>query len=443
MVPRTPAAERRTSRSSGQALPAALGLLLAGAATMVALFGAGQVTVAKQRLVDTADAAAWSAGLWRARVLNYHAYSNRAILANEVAIAQAVTLLSWARYFETLAENAATIASVFPPARAVLEGVEQAAEYARQAAELAAEIEIPARGAEAVGYKEILQLSQEILHLSAHGFGLSMVAAEVARANRRDAFAWVLPEATDPWRDFTRRADTVDERRRFADLVVASLDPFTSGPRSADVPDLPSLPCVDQVRLRKRGGTVLSDTLDRWEAADTVSLHLPSIRGLRCRGREAVPLGWGAAEAGRELGDVVLNPGDVGINPLAVALAGSDIASISGYAGITRVRELDHDRLADTRFPTSRVAVLAREPASSVGTAATRGLAAGRVLVAERFAGDGTPRLWALSAAQVYFRRPAHAPARIEYASLFSPYWQVRLVEPLAAERAAAMAHVR
>jgi len=441
MTPRMPLRAGFRRRRSGLVLPAALGLLLVGAAAAFVLFGAGQVTLAKQRLTDTADAAAWSAGLWRARVLNYHAYANRAILANEVAIAQAVTLLSWAKYFETVAENAATIASVFPPARAVLEAVEQAAEYARQAAELAAEIEIPARGAEAVGYKEILQLSQEILQLSAHGFGLSMVAAEVARANRRDAFAWVLPDVADGWRDFTRREETVEERRRFADLVIASLDPFTAGPRSADLPDLPSLPCIDQTRLRKRGGTVLSDTLDRWEAADTMSLHLPSLRGLRCRSREAVPLGWGAAEAGRTVGDLVENGGDVGLNPMAVELAGRDIASISGYAGITRIRELDYDRLAETRFPTVRVAVLARQSAATVDTAAARGFAAGRVLAHDRFAGS-PPRLWALSAAQVYFRRPADAPARIEFASLFSPYWQVRLVEPIEAERAAALAHV-
>lgn len=430
-------------RPGGQVLPAALGLLLAGALTLFVVFGAGQVVVAKQRVTDTADAAAWSAAVWRARVLNYQAYANRAILANEVAIAQAVTLLSWVKYFETLAENAATIATVFPPARAVLEAVEQAVEYARQAAEYAAEIEIPARGAQGYGYKEILQVSQEILNLSAGGFGLSMVAAEVARANHRDAFAFVLAEQDDPWRHFTRREETIDDRRRFADLVVASLDPFTAGPRSADVPDLPSLPCLDDIRLRKRGATTLSDTLDRWEAVDTVSLHLPTLRGLRCRGREAVPLGWGAAEAGEAYGEVVGTAGDVGINPVANELAADEMASIRGYAGITRIRELDYERLNDRRFPTTRVAVLAREPASAIGTAHARGLAAGRLLLQDRFAGEGAPRVWALSAAQVYFRRPPDAPARIEFASLFSPYWQARLVAPTAAERAQAWAHVR
>ena len=79
---------------SGQALVIALGLLLAGGALLFVMFSAGQATAAKQRLVDTADAAAWSTGLWRARVMNYHTYSNRAIVAQKAAIAQAVTLLA-------------------------------------------------------------------------------------------------------------------------------------------------------------------------------------------------------------------------------------------------------------------------------------------------------------------------------------------------------------
>jgi hypothetical protein len=58
---------------AGQSLLIALGLLFAGALAMFMMFSAGQVAATKQRLTDTADAAAWSAALWRARVLNYHA----------------------------------------------------------------------------------------------------------------------------------------------------------------------------------------------------------------------------------------------------------------------------------------------------------------------------------------------------------------------------------
>jgi len=430
-------------RQTGQSLMIALGLLLVGGAMLFTMFSAGQVAAAKQRLVDTADAAAWSAGLWRARVLNYHAYANRAIIANEVAIAQAVTLLAWAKYFESLARNASLIGPFVPPAEPILIGVLEAATLARESAETAARIEIPARGAEAVGYKEILATSQELLHLSTQGFGLSMVAAEIARANDPDFFAWVLPDATQSWQTFTQRGESPEARRRFADLVLASLDPFTSGPRSEDIRTPIPSPCLNLMRLRKRGATTLSDDLDRWESVDTLSFHRRGLRGLRCRETEALPLGWGAVETGTTLSAVTGTAGEIDINPAANALASTAITSVGGYAGIARVRELNYERLANTAFPTSSLAVIARERAADVPTAAHLRLASGRMQPADVFPGDDAPQLWALSAAEVYFRRPPDAPPRREYASLFNPYWQVRLVAPSPSQRASALSYVR
>jgi hypothetical protein len=428
-------------RQAGQVLVMAIGLLLAGGALLHVVFSAGQVVAAKQRLVDTADAAAWSAALWRARVLNYHAYANRAIVANEVAIAQATTLLAWSSYFERLTRNAAEVGTVLPPARAVLEGVAEAALLARESAEIAARLEITARGAEGVGYRAILQASQEILQLSTQGFGASMVAAEIARANDPSTFAWVLPDVTASWVGFTRRADGDADRRRFADLVVASLDGFTAGPRSGDLGL--SVPCVPLPVLRKRGSTVLSGDLQRWEAVDTLSVHVSRFRGFRCRDAEVLPLGWGAAEAGVADGlpDGLARP--TSENPAAERLAAASMTRIGSYSGLASPRELDYERLGDGRFPTAPLAVIARRPGETVATSMARGLAAGRMVPPDAFAGDGAPRLWALSAAEVYFRRPVDAPERLEYASLFNPYWQVRLTAPTAAQRATALGYVR
>ena len=38
-------------------------------------------------------------------------------------------------------------------------------------------------------------------------------------------------------------------------------------------------------------------------------------------------------------------------------------------------------------------------------------------------------RMTTVATAEIYFRRPPQPLERIEYASLYSPYWQVRLVE--------------
>lgn len=404
----------------GQALVLALGLLVLGAVSLRLLMESGQLTVSRQRLVDTADAAALSAATWRARVLNFHAYSNRAIIANEVAIAQAVTLVAWAGYFETLTRNSAAFAAYLPPVEPLLTVAAEAAALSAQVSRTTAAIEIPARGAPNVGYKSLLQGAQEVMHLSSLGFALNMVTAEVARASDPSHFAWVLPDPLQAWSGFTARATDAPDRQRVADLMRASLDPFVGGTRSEDIhTPIPSL-CLNLMRLRKRGVTTLSDDLDRWEAVDTLSFHLRRLSWFRCREREALPLGWGAAEAGEPFNAVTTTSGELMLNPTGRQLAGESMFSESGYEGIARLRELNYEALANTQFPLGRLAVVARRDPGSINQ-----------------------RLWAMSAAEVYFRRPPSAPARTEYASLFNPYWQARLAAPSAAERALALTQVK
>ena len=404
----------------GQALVLALGLLLLGVLALRLLFESGQYTAARQRLLNTADAAALSAATWRARVLNFHAYSNRAIIANEVAIAQAVTLLAWSQYFETLTRNASALGAYWPPAEPVLSAVAEAAHLAAESARLTAELEIPARGAPSLGYKSLLQTSQEVMHLSSLGFALNMVTAEVARASDATHFAWVLPELAPSWSGFTARAEEGPARARVAALVRASLDAFVSGPRSEDIHTPIPSPCLNLNRLRKRGVTTLSDALDRWEAVDTLSFHLRRLSWFRCREREALPLGWGAAEAGTAQGGVISEGGEILLNPAARQRASEALWSHSQFDGIARVRELNYESLASTEFPTARLAVMARTVPP----------------------GGASGRMWALAAAEVYFQRPPGAPVRTEYASLFNPYWQARLVAPSLTERAQALQEV-
>ncbi len=456
-------------RVRGQALVLCLVLLFAGVVGFYFMFSTAQVSSTRHRLNNAADAAAWSSALWRARVMNYHAYANRAIVAQEVAIAQAVTLVSWARYFETFTTTASVLATPYPPVASVLAVSADLARTARVLTEEAAAEEILARN----GYKALLATSQEVMHRAVDTFGLGAVANEIARANDRRFFAFALPEDGD-FGSITRRW-TGDDRLRLKGVVDESLDRFVTGPRGMDLTLylLPSL-CFGNLaagpgkwfqELHKRGGTVMAPELERWEAADTMSLHdwwprrglLGVFRG--CREVESMPIGWGAAQASGaddfaaqasggatgSGGELLANPGDVRDNPAATSLAEAGMVSgayggFGAYSGIASVRDLDYATLANPRFPISRVAVLARAEGEDVRTANVLNVGVGRLRLAENYAGR---RLWSLSAAEVYFRRPAGAPERLEYASLYSPYWQVRLVEPSAAQRAVAEGYVR
>ncbi|MCL4746495.1 MAG: hypothetical protein KJZ83_13930 [Burkholderiaceae bacterium] len=455
---RTPQARH----DAGQALVLCLLVLVAAVLGLYFLFGTAQVSSTRHRLNNAADAAAWSAALWRARVLNYQAYANRAVIAQEVAIAQAVTLASWARYFETFTGTAAAISAAYPPVSAVLS---VSADLARTASLLAAQTateEIAARDA----YKRLLALSQDVLQRSADTFALGAVANEVARANDRRFFAFALPD--DDTGVPTRRYEGAD-RERLGALVDASLDAFVRGPRGLNLTLwlLPSLCFGNPIagpdawfhELHKRGGTVMTPEFERWEAGDTLSLHgwrprsglFGAFRG--CRRYEALPLGWGGVEAPgldeqgvpASAGGFLANPGDVRHNAMAAGLAEAEMlehasSRSTGFSGIAEVRDLDYAALANPRFPRSAVAVLARAEGHDTRTANVLNVGVGRLRMPENYAGN---RFWALGTAEVYFRRPSSAPPRQEFASLYSPYWQVRLTEPSDAQRARAQGYVR
>jgi hypothetical protein len=447
---------RRSScrrRQAGAVLWLCLALLVAGALGLHLLAAGGQAFAARERLDGVADAAAYSAALSQARVLNYQAYANRAIVAHEVAIARALALASWARYFAAFAGTAQWMAAGWPGAAAAFAALVPAAEAARDLAEQAGGEEIAGRAA------DIAQLvaGQELLQRAVGTFAAGAVAHEIARGADPRLFAFALGGAdTAP----ATRRHAGDERERLADVVGRSLDGHTRGSRGLELTlvPFPSLcfghplagPQAWFTELHKRGGSALAGDLDRRESADTASLHTwVPMRGLfgaflGCRRIEVMPLGWGATETGARSGwGLQHDPGGTRFNGWATALAESvmtaqPLPGQGAWSGIAAVRDLDLPRLADPRFPVARVAVLARDEGSAVRSQAAA--MRGRMALTDRYAGG---RLWSLSAAEVYFRAPPGQAGPIEYASLYSPYWQARLAAPTALELAQARIHAR
>ena len=83
----------------GQALVFVTIVMLVVMLALVTMYSMGQLTTEKMKLQNTADAAAYSSALAQARDYNFSAYVNRAMIANQVVIAQLVGLTSWARNY--------------------------------------------------------------------------------------------------------------------------------------------------------------------------------------------------------------------------------------------------------------------------------------------------------------------------------------------------------
>ncbi len=67
---------------------------------LLTMYSMGQLTTEKMKLQNTADAAAYSAAVAQARDYNFSAYTNRAMIANQVAMAQLVGLTAWVRNYD-------------------------------------------------------------------------------------------------------------------------------------------------------------------------------------------------------------------------------------------------------------------------------------------------------------------------------------------------------
>ena len=84
------------------------------------LYQSGRLTSEKMQLQNAADAAAFGASTLEARSLNFAAYTNRAMVANEVAVGQMVGILSFADELKTTGEYLDTYAGILEASTAWL-----------------------------------------------------------------------------------------------------------------------------------------------------------------------------------------------------------------------------------------------------------------------------------------------------------------------------------
>jgi hypothetical protein len=438
----------------GQALVYGLFVLIGGLASFFFLFNAGQLVREKTKLVNTADAVAYSAGVMNARALNFQAYTNRAMVANTVAIAQLVSLSSWVQYTSNVATYGFALenpkfAPFYPSYFAALESgmlLQESLNDSGALEKLAKASDALISGlkaSQAVVYGGLLAARQEVMQ-------------QVADANYTDdgtVSVEALPLPSGDFITFTTRYSG-DERTRFKEVVETSANrdsfvPKRSWSLLALYPDcLSALPRRD--RLDRRGGTELIG-FDQWEALDTLSEKRWVPRNkfdVFCTRLAENPVGWG--------GNVAADNPEIAIDPqrfdqaLLVNPASSGLGLATSqtwdYKGLPAFHDLSASALEqdDPRLPFAvRLARSKAQTVTSEGRSPIAGTPRLNAYVARPAGGD---EFVAVSTAEVFFERPAGAKdngfgaARgkpREIGSLFNPYWQVHLVQSDAAIKSA------
>ena len=431
----------------GQALPLGLALTLFGALSAIVLFNTGQTAIDKTKLANTADAAAYSGLIWQARALNFQSYTNRAMVANQVSMAQAVSLRSWLSYSQTTTQNIGAVLGGVPFVNVIANSMARTMNYAEQ-------IISPVT----VGLFDVVNLINGILSKAQTAMYLSSFAAtpevikQVVEANdtrfTTDTAFTVGGVGLNlhSWQQFTEQylpsdQTAMDER---TDVIQRSMDGFSRS-RNWDFFSryLPIFPMVS-IRVERRGKTELIkvNALDgaqwEWKAKDSLSLQTKIWRPFLGTKRIEVPIGWGEAYANG------VNGGSIepcsSPDPWAFSFGGcpewlgnnrygehlADAAQIkisSSYAGIRAFRALSTDS-RDEVDPRLVLRVEVAMPVEAINSS-TRYVSGNRFAASIKSPGA---LLSSVSLAEVFYQRPdVPLSATVEAANAYNPYWGVRL----------------
>ncbi|NND92942.1 MAG: hypothetical protein HKN42_18945 [Granulosicoccus sp.] len=443
----------------GQVLPLGIALLAVGMLGALVLFNTGQVATDKMKLANTADAAAYSGTLWQARALNFQSYTNRAMVANQVSIAQAVSLQSWVTYGAVASENIATVLKPVPIINAVADGLQRGLDVVEEimspvAKALVTLVDIVNRG---------LSLSQQAMFVSTFVATPDVIRSVVAETDARfsvnTGFSGLgLADNLNQWRQFTQAhaADDPDAMDERMSMINDSRDAFT---RQRNWKFFNfwfySTPLLRH-QLRREGETRLIrvDTPAgmqwEWKAKDTLSLHnrLWHWRGTK---RYEVPIGWAEAFANSENDNHTIEPDActtaaqmrspgcsrfLGINRRSEYLADIGQPSVLGkqtriamrhYTGVQAYRSLSQASIAEDR-PHLTLKVEVSLPVEKISN--SHALGSHRQFAAPLSAPG--ERISSISVAEVFYKRPdaqlaGHPGRTLELANGYNPYWDSRL----------------
>ncbi|MDC8015956.1 Tad domain-containing protein [Tahibacter soli] len=457
------------------------------------LFNVGQQTTGKVRLQTVSDAAAYSVGTVVARDLNFKAYTNRAMVANQIAIAQIVGLASWAQMFNRAATNlsyVATALSWIPVAGQIILTISRALERGSAIVNNAIDRAAPALVMAEEVLITALAEAQRAFHVVTVAMAKDTLSTVVEQSDSdidtgalwSNAIFWGAFVRTWEGRQERYEAQRVgdnsrtgiDNRERtaeFRDVTKASGDRFVNGRTYSWLPAI-TIPFLLKIRMEKYGGSEMMPGRTpsnrnnyQWTAMDSVGIEIGTWRcgfsgcGFRSYD-EVLPIGWGAAHA------LVTNSSYFNYQqyrrdrnlwgqgtwrlPITSSLGAAEEGNnnLRKTDGLRPFYDLkDKGRVADDYL---NLQVLLFKRGDKMRTMATVAANNPNYVVApglnvEEKGGMAGNTMGALAKAGVYFYRPNEGDfirpdRKREYGNLYNPYWQVRLMPTSNAERTAALA---
>jgi competence protein ComGC len=485
------------SRQRGQTLVLAMVCMVVFVVGVLVLFNTGQAVNKKVQLNNTADAAAYSVAVQQARAYNLIAYLNRAQVANEVAVAQMVSLHSWLNYTISGTDHFADAASdigwaldftgvgveigvvlneVGNALSEVKEGLQEARDgtklafsgfitvlstanqlysEASQAVLIADLGDVPIVAKNVVAANAAANTTDKPMALNVASYGV--LESQAVVANQQYVRLYKVPHSVTANGNPGRTSDG----DRYANVVMEARDGF-SRDRNADF-----------FVLHKRGGTDIVG-YNRWVGLDSLNMNihipLPFVPDVN------LALAWGGAAAvladTRKGFDQITkvnngwtSPYDNDRGTYAPYNGGGDNGSaggkarsepaesgdgydytkalLTGYHGLLSYEDVVANKATvpyvndgDTNRSDDAgpiFSVLVEQKMADIRTSSNIPKLANKndLVVPDKMQND---KMTGLASAQVYFDRPQSLfpranDSRRELGSLFSPYWQARLID--------------
>jgi Putative Flp pilus-assembly TadE/G-like len=464
----------------GQAVVWFLAMIAACCCAFALVYNVGQVANEKEKTTNAADAAALSGSLVEARMLNFEAYTNRAMVANEVTVAQLVSLDSWLRYDNEMLYWIAFYTQPIP----YLDDLTQSASDASQGATDAFDSAMPVLLKIPEAANLALHSAREAVNLA--GMMAPTAVAEQIASENQSTFAGQSYDAVlvpnfvptiaqlnkDTWQAFT--ADYSDDQRTNAkDVMLNSRDVFTAQRKEGELIDLLNdalqlvgLGVVYPNFVKTSGSTTLKD-FDHWEGQDSLDMSMtaPSFcLGFIPCGESTnfvkTPIGYGRsdAESNDDQGDNLCDYQPSTYNCTQAWQNGGSPVSWNGTTGdgIPNLRDLAQGLSKTDPCSTNNgsdspsLRFVAAVQKDGTATATTQRYPLNTVDVSGP---QGSPKMTdnlqngdkvtSIAEACTFFLRPdlnkQHDPTQgslarqdgvHEYASLYNPYWQARLTNP-------------
>jgi len=466
---------RLTRRTTGQTFLWFLAAIAASCMMLLVVYNVGQVSNAKEKTTNAADSVAMSGGLVQARGMNLMAYTNRAMIANEVTIAQLASVDTWVKFNYQFAANLNTVGQFIPIIGDFTTALQDVMEAIYDVVNEGVGFLIPI-------FDDIVQALdvQRYAILIATPLAANDAANEAANENSvqmNGNLAFSTLAALDNWNKYWNPSmpnsllvdhsknsgqNGQDDRSDAQQIISNSRDQFSSDREAGKMIDwMNRLAAFSPltIQLNKSSGSAELVDPDHWEVQDSMEQSLALCYIVGCTSLVSGPLAWARANVNNDNsnGNDWVSEGRCknGASWFSACYfawwadypSGPD--QFSGFSGVPEMFDVQDQKRQNAAL---YYFVSVTKSASTTSTAQNLGI--------DNPASDpgsalGSPRLTdalnnnelpAISSARIFFFRPKRDPNADptaitaqnltrednvkEYASLYNPYWQTRLHTP-------------